>query len=177
MVPDHEGFRGVPAGARRSGGDRLGLRGIEADRLLAEHVLAGLQRTDGPRRMKMIGQGNVDRIDRRVGDQRLVAVEGAWQAQRRRGLRRPGALAGGDRNHLGAPASAHAGDHFLPGDFRGAEDTEPDPLAHWTSPAVDSGQGRATAACWQAEKWGIPRPIEGQKAFQPPPDAAWRFLA
>ncbi len=110
MVPDHEGFRGVPAGARRSGGDRLGLRGIEADRLLAEHVLAGLQRTDGPRRMKMIGQGNVDRIDRRVGDQRLVAIEGAWQAQRRRGLCRT--FAGGDRNDLGAPAGAHAGITF-----------------------------------------------------------------
>ncbi len=129
----------MPAGAGRRGGDGLGLRRVQPDWLLAEHMLPGLERADGPRRMQMIGQGDVDRVDRRVGDERLVAVEGAGQAERCRRLRGPSALARGDGDDLGAPAGAHAGDHLLPGDFRGAEDSECDPLAHVTFPAADSG--------------------------------------
>ena len=53
---------------------RLRVLGPPRQRLLAQHVLAGLQRADRPRHVQRVRQRDVDRVDLRVGEQRLVAA-------------------------------------------------------------------------------------------------------
>src|SRR5262245_8942172 len=47
-----------------------------SERLLAEHMLPGLQRSDRPVDMQVIGKGEVDGIDLLVAQELLVAAEG-----------------------------------------------------------------------------------------------------
>jgi hypothetical protein len=41
---------------------------VQAQRFLAQHVLAGLERTHRPLEVQLIRQRNVDRIDFRIGE-------------------------------------------------------------------------------------------------------------
>ena len=82
-----------PAGAGGGSRHRLGLGRVGRERLLAEHVLAGIEGADGPLGVQPVGQGVVDGLDLRVGQQRLVA-----------GIDMPHALA--CRESVGAPRVA-----------------------------------------------------------------------
>ena len=48
---------------------------FQCDWLFAQHVLASFQRFDGPRHMKMVGQGNINRIDTIRAQQSLVVFK------------------------------------------------------------------------------------------------------
>jgi hypothetical protein len=53
---------------------------IDGQRLLAEYVLAGLGRLDGPFRVPRVGGGDVDGLNVVVGEQILVAPVGSGRA-------------------------------------------------------------------------------------------------
>ena len=74
MVPPHERLHQHAPGPL--GGVERALRLLRPprQRLLAEHVLAGLQRPDRPLDVQRVRQRDVDRVDLRVGEQRLVAA-------------------------------------------------------------------------------------------------------
>ena len=57
---------------------RLG-RG-ERHRLFAQHMFAGLRCQQGQGHMLLIGQGDVDRFDARIGQQFFVTAIGSWYA-------------------------------------------------------------------------------------------------
>ena len=52
----------------------LGVGGVEGDRLLAEHVLAGLEAQPGVVQVEGVGRRDVDDVDGRVGHQLLVGA-------------------------------------------------------------------------------------------------------
>ena len=68
----------------RRGHQLLRLGRGKGDRLLAEHVLARLERADRPGNVQMVGQRIVNRLDLRVGQQRFVGAVGAGNPQLRR---------------------------------------------------------------------------------------------
>ena len=78
-----------PAGGRSAPRRQHHLRrliGVRGDRLLAQDVLARLQRADAPLGVQAVGQRVVDRVDLRIGDQRRRswAVHAGCRAWRRR---------------------------------------------------------------------------------------------
>ncbi len=119
VVTDHEGLGDHHAG--RHTPQLLGFGGIEGDRLLAEHMLAGFQRLDRPGHMQVVGQRVVDRLDGGVGQQRLVAPIRLRYAGRPRGGLRRGQGARGDGTQLDQRAGQHRRDHVLQPDLRGAQ--------------------------------------------------------
>ena len=54
--------------------DRLGLREVHRERLLAQHVLAGLGGRDRPARVQRVRRRDVDGVDLVVREQSLVAA-------------------------------------------------------------------------------------------------------
>lgn len=94
---------------RAEHGLRLGQR--EGERLLAQHVLAGLGGVHRPGRVQAVGQRDVDGVDFGVGEQRLVAAVVARDAVR----------GGEGRRRLGAPAR-HGDDTHAPARCRPARD-------------------------------------------------------
>ena len=58
----------------RGGKHGLRLGQAQRQRLLAQDVLALRCRLDGPLGMQAVGQGDVDGVNRRVGQQRLIAA-------------------------------------------------------------------------------------------------------
>src|SRR5258708_37226372 len=105
MEPVHGRLHRVFAGALRRGAHALGLRRIQRQRLLAEHVLARLERADGPRLVVAVDERDVDRVDLRVVEKRIVRGGRARSVESIRHLPRalrvaardrpPAALAGG----------------------------------------------------------------------------------
>ena len=81
MKAHHERFRDEPARTIARRDERLGLFRVERDRLLAQHVLARLERADRPRHMQLVGQRIVDRLDLGVGQQVFVGSIGAGDAE------------------------------------------------------------------------------------------------
>ena len=130
----HEGFLDVDAGtvARRQQRPRVGQ--VHAERLLAQHVLAGLGGLDRPGHVEMVGQGVVDRVDLGVGQERLVAVVAARDAQAVRHLAAAGRLARGQGHDLAARRPLQRWNDLLARDLGRAEHPEPQ-LAHLASPA------------------------------------------
>ena len=110
----------LPVRAAR-GDQRLRLVGVKSDRLLAQHVLAGLQRADGPGDVQLVGQRIVDRLDRRIGEQLLIGAVGAGDAERGRRRLRLGEIARGDRVDARDLAALHGGKDLLEADLGGAE--------------------------------------------------------
>ena len=96
---------------------------IRAHRLLAEHVLAGLERADRPLAVQPVRQRDVDRVDRRVGEQRLVAAVGGRDAVLARVRVGPRLVARCHRGHLDLVALGGALDD-LPVDASGREQSE-----------------------------------------------------
>ncbi len=78
VVAVHERLAQQAAGALGRVERRLDLVGVARHRLLAEHVLARLERLDRPLAVHRVRQGDVDRLDLVVGEQRLVRAVGAW---------------------------------------------------------------------------------------------------
>ena len=87
-------------------GHRFCLGDARRERLLAEHVLARLERADGPLGVERVRQGIVDGLDLGIREERLVRfvdarnrvpgarARGRGQRRRARSLRRRGARAG-----------------------------------------------------------------------------------
>ena len=107
MAAHHEGLADLHAGARAHRQQRLRLGDGQADRLLAQHVLARLRGLDRPRHMQVVGQRIVDGVDVRVGEQLFVRAVGRGNAERGRLLLRLRKIARGDGNDCGkfAPAA------------------------------------------------------------------------
>jgi hypothetical protein len=84
------------AGSLRRLAHPLGLDGIRGEGFLAEHVLSRLQRADRPLAVQAVRERIVDRVDRRIVEQRLIARVGLVEAVL--DLKPSGALrlAGGD---------------------------------------------------------------------------------
>ena len=91
---DHERFLDSHAGAVAHRDQLRALGGVEPDRLLAQHVLAGLGGLDRPGHVQVVGQRIVDRVDLGVGQELLVA---AVAARRCRAWPRPRAARAGSR--------------------------------------------------------------------------------
>ena len=74
-------------------------KAVSAHRLFAQHVLAGFGRLDRPFGVARVRRRDIDRIDLRVGEQRLVAVDDARAGKR---LGEPGlaGIARADRHEL-----------------------------------------------------------------------------
>ena len=77
LVAVHEALFDDHAGRGGRGGDAIDVVRIERQWLFAEHVLAGGDRGERPRHVIGIGQRNVDRVDGRIVEQRLVTGNGA----------------------------------------------------------------------------------------------------
>ncbi len=76
VAADHEGFHeedGVCAGRFDDAG---GLGEVHGERLLAKDVLAGVGGTDGPVAVVGMGRGDVDGVDRGVGEEGLIVAVG-----------------------------------------------------------------------------------------------------
>ena len=76
--------------------------GVTRQRLLAEHVPAGLQRAQRPLDVERVRQRDVDRLDVRIGEQRLVGAVRTWNAERPRLSLGARAVARADRDDLDA---------------------------------------------------------------------------
>ena len=127
----HERLADHDAGAVAHGEQLARLVGVEADRLLAQHVLAGLGRADRPRHVQVVRQRVVDRRRRRGrrAAPRTSRARARCRAGRPRRDPRSGrsdAIATTSR----ARAALHRGDHLLDGDVRRAEHAPADLLGH-----------------------------------------------
>ena len=118
MAADHEGFADLDSGAGADGEQRFGLRDGEAERLLAENMLAGLGGFDGPGDMKLIGKRIVDGVDVGVGEKFFVGAVSRGNAMGGRCLLSLREIAGCDGGDTGVLALLHGGDDFLETDAR-----------------------------------------------------------
>ena len=84
---------------------------FDADRLFAQHVLAGLGRLDRQRHVQVVRQRIVDRVDLRVGEHLLVRAVGLRNPELARGLFGTRTVARRDRDDLGEFALLHGGNH------------------------------------------------------------------
>ena len=75
VIAHHVAVIDIQAGARRRRGQRVKLRHRQRHRFLADHRLAGLQRGDGHRHVKMVRQRVIDGIDIRVGQNILIGCD------------------------------------------------------------------------------------------------------
>ena len=102
VVEIHERLDGDPVVPRGRLGDRVDLRDAQGQRLLAQHVLARIERPDRPRRVEVVGQGDVDDVDRGIRQERLVGAIGRRRAVRGRERPRPLEVAAGHGPELAA---------------------------------------------------------------------------
>ena len=106
----------------RGGGRLLGVFPAQRQRLLLQHVLAGLQRQGRQRRVQVIGHGDVDRVDLVDGQQPLRFLhhlrDGVVAQRELRGPFRVGLRHGDDLGFgvLGEVAAASQGDASCPDD-------------------------------------------------------------
>ena len=115
MAAVHEGFHQEHVVPHCGLDHTHGLGVVEADRLLAEDVLAGLGRLDRPFGVQGMGGGDVDRIYRGIGEQ--LFVRGVRPLQAKIAGEAIGALlaaASGGHEHTGFRLDQSLGE--LPGD-------------------------------------------------------------
>ena len=74
VVPVVERLHHDEPSTRRDRGDLLGFLRVRGERLLAQHVLAGLERGDGPFGVEPVGERVVDRVELGIGEERGVRV-------------------------------------------------------------------------------------------------------
>ena len=125
VVPVVERLHHDEAGARRDRGDVFGLLRVRGERLLAQHVLAGLERGDRPLRVQPVRERVVDRVDVGIGDERRVGVVHLRDAVLRRERVGPAAIARRDRADRRFADVARGLDHGRRRDARRAEDADP----------------------------------------------------
>ena len=128
MAP-HERLHQQAAGAVGGVEGLLDLGGGPRERLLAQHVLAGLERADRPRHVERVRQRDVDRLDVGVLEKRLVAPVRALDPVVARVRFGPRRVAARDRDDVDAIGEARACEHG-PVDLGGREDSEPDEREH-----------------------------------------------
>ena len=112
--------------ARRDRGNRFGFLRVRGERLLAQHVLARLERGDRPLRVQPVGQRVVDRVDVRIGDaasayDSCTFAMPCFDANASARARSRAATA----DHLGFVDVARGFDHGRGRDARRAEDSDP----------------------------------------------------
>ncbi len=134
MVAHHEGLGGDQPGLGPDGLDLTGLIRIESDGLLAQHMLSGSEGLDGQGRVQVVRERVVDRVDIRVGEQRLVRSVGLGDSEGRGGLPGPGLVPGRERDDLAPLAGLHGRDDLVAGDLGGAQDTPSDCFLHGSYP-------------------------------------------
>jgi hypothetical protein len=76
VVAVAEGFFDVLAGPIAGDDQALDVFGRQAKGLLTQDVLARLHRADAPFQVQIVRQRDVDRVDLRIGEQRLIACMG-----------------------------------------------------------------------------------------------------
>ena len=107
MQAVHVGFGHERAGLARRMEHRVGFPRGQRHGLLAEHVLAALGRLDRPFGVMRMRRGDVDRLDFRIVDQRLIAVDDPRPGKILR-KPRPARIARADRNQLAGPGARDA---------------------------------------------------------------------
>jgi hypothetical protein len=136
MRAHHESLAHLHAGAGLRFEQHAGFGGVERQRFLAEHVLAGLGRAHRPGHVQMIGQRVVDSFDFGIGQQFLVGTVGFRDTERGGCLLGLGQIARGDGGDLAPVAALHGGYDLLYGDMGGAQDAPTDFGGHGISKAL-----------------------------------------
>ena len=114
-----------PTGLHCCGGHLPGFFRIRGQWLLAEHVLSRAQRSDRPLGMKTVGEWNVDCIDFRILDQRVVRfVKPRYPLLLSEGAG-SGRVACGHGNHADLRHRARRPDDGHRGDARSTEHSDP----------------------------------------------------
>ena len=119
----------------RGRGDGVDLVHRQGQRLLAQHVLAGLEGPDRPLGVEVVRQRDVDDVDLGRGEERLVRAERPGDPVLRCESRGPTGIAAGDCDQFAPLASGDATDQPWC-DATGAED-RPAKGSH----ATDEGPG------------------------------------
>src|SRR5581483_5113398 len=132
-VAVHERFRDEQPGLLGRVEHGLRLLRVGGQRLLAEHVLAGLERPDRPLAVERVRQRDVDRLDVRILEQRLVRAVGALDPPLARECLRPPPLAARDRDQVDLRRRLRSRNE-LP--FMSAVETMPQAVMHVVSRAV-----------------------------------------
>ena len=158
MTADHECFADLDTGARTHGEQSFSLRYSQAERLLAKHVLARFSRLNGPRHVQVVGQGDVNGVDCRVGEQLFIRSVRGGDAQSFGCFLGPGQIARSDGSHTGVLALQHARQNLLEADVGGTENSPANLLRH------ESNHNRRSFPC-DAE------PVSGISLA--PPSARW----
>ena len=112
-------------GAPGDGGNLLCLRSVRRERLLAQHVLAGIECSDRPSPVQPVRQRVVDSVDVRILDQRGVAVVDFGDVMLRRECRRAIRISRRDRNDFGFVDRARRPHDRWWSDLRRTEDADP----------------------------------------------------
>ena len=121
MGVHHEGLADFDAGAGLRLKQLAGFGGVERQRLLTEHVLAGFGGANGPGHVQVIRERVVDGLDFGIGQQFLVGAVGFRDAEIGGGLASSRQIAGGDSGDLAGCAKLHGRNHFFDGDMGGAQ--------------------------------------------------------
>ena len=132
VVAPMEGLHEDETGLPRNRRELFRLRSIRGERLLAQHVLAGLERSRGPRRVQTVRQRVVDRVDVGRADQRLVIGIHVRHAVLGRELLGPRSVSRRDRDDLGLPHMGRRLDHRRGRNARRTEHTDPHDIHHAT---------------------------------------------
>ena len=119
-----EGLHQHPAARLRRRDHGASLAGVHRKGLLAQHMLARLERGDGEVGVPRGRQGVVDRIDVGPGDQVLIGLRHLGNAVQLGEGARPGRISGGDGHHGGDPRRLGRQDHGAGRDLGRPEDAD-----------------------------------------------------
>jgi hypothetical protein len=115
----------------------------QRQRLFAQHMLAGSRRGQGLGMVQLVGSADVDRIDRRIGEQRAHVVVGLGNASL---CREPGAafcIAARQRDHLAVGLRADRIDHPFAGDGARPDQPPAHSFVHVFCPGPSSARARS----------------------------------
>jgi hypothetical protein len=124
-VAEGEAELGLEPLGRRQLGRAGGLPGVAVHRLLAQHVLAGLQGVPGDLEVGLVAGGHVDHVDRGVVEELTIVGDRAGDAEL---LGHPAGEVGVRvhyRGHLDARVALPAGDMGALGPAAGSDDGDP----------------------------------------------------